>query len=75
MRDISAREIKAFAFQILSERAGLILYSQGQAQMRWELEIRQVANDKNGEIEIASSLRRIGHRAFPITLKALVGGG
>jgi hypothetical protein len=75
LRDISAREIKAFAFQILSDRAGLILYSQGPAQMRWELEIRQVANDKNGEIEIASNLRRIGHRAFPITLKSLVGGG
>ncbi|MBK7842816.1 MAG: hypothetical protein IPJ71_03840 [Bdellovibrionales bacterium] len=75
VREFSAKEVRAFAFQTLSARAGSILYARDPARMRWELEIRQVANDRNGEVEITSSLRQVGHRAFPITLKALTGGG
>lgn len=75
VRGISAKEVKAFVFQTLSARAGSILYAGDPARMRWELEIRQVANDRDGEIEITSSLRQVGHRAFPINLKAVTGGG
>ncbi|MBK9037912.1 MAG: hypothetical protein IPL83_01930 [Bdellovibrionales bacterium] len=74
-RLISRFEVKAFTFQTLSAREGSILYSHDPARMRWELAIRRVEKDKNGEMEIASSLRQVGRRAFPIVLKSLAGWG
>lgn len=66
-------EIENFTFQTLSNYVGRILYSQNPAHMRWELEVRSISRDKNGEIQIESNLRRVGHRAFPITLRTLAG--
>jgi hypothetical protein len=74
-RLISRFEVMAFTFQTLSAREGSILYSHDPTRMRWELEIKQVARDRNGEMEIASSLRQVGRRAFPIVLKSLAGWG
>lgn len=74
-RVMTRSELKEFLFETLAGRVGRVLYNRDPALMRWELEIRQVGRDRNGEIEIAGHLRQVGRSALPVTLRSFAGWG